>query len=862
MTILSKLSIKNLKLNKKRTISTIIGIILSVALICGVATLVTSFKESLVQNAIEEKGYYHLKLSNITDENVKELENNRDILSIKYTSELGYSLLDGSINEYKPYLKLCSMDKETFKDLKFKLIEGEFPKNENEVIISSHIASNGGVKYNIGDKIKLNVGRRVTTDDSYELESGNIYTTEEYEKLVDTKEMEVTVVGIIERPNYNFEEYSDAGYTIITTNINGGKKDAYIAFKDIYDYKNSVAKIFDIDDFSDLDAFNVVDKLKYDDYYINLELLRWEAFAFSDSSVTMLCSVAGVVIFIIIFTSVFCIRNSFAIATTEKIKMYGMLASVGTTKKQIRKNVILESLALGIIGIPLGIISGIFAIYILLQVVNAILGHSLLGNLDGLIFSVSAFPIIISSILGLVVIYFSSISSAKKASKVSPIESLRNSNEIKITNKKLKTPKIISKLFKTGGVLAYKNLKRSKKKYRTTVISITVSIFIFITMNSFLTGAFGLANVYYTDYDYNIELYNFEGKTDMGNFIEKINNLDTVDEVYSKYNSDNYYIRVFDSKYFNDIPGCEPAEDVTTDINGEQTPTGKGQYINTEIVGLDDNSFRKYCDKIGVNYENTKDKGILCDEYMYYDPDDGNSKVTRRYKYKANDTIIGEYGEEEISIIVGAVSNIRPYSLEGSYYGGGYLVVDKDYHKNIEFNIDRICIEASDAEKAEEELIKIDNNMEIINFDKQVKEEKSMILVINIFLYGFITVITLIGVTNIFNTITSNMELRQREFATLKSIGMTKKEFNRMINLETIFYSVKALIYGIVLGLLGSFAMSNAFGTKIDEGFYIPIVPILISIVFVFVLVYVIMKYSIKRINKQNIIETIRKENI
>lgn len=860
MTILNKLSIKNLKLNKKRTISTIIGIILSVALICGVATLVTSFQETLVQSAIENKGYYHIKISEVTDENIKELENNRDILDIKCVNEIGYSVLEGSTNEYKPYLKLCSMSEKVFKELKFKLIEGQFPKNSNEVIISNHILSNGGVKYNIGDKIKINVGKRMTVDEDYELRFGSIYTKEE-EKLVDTKEMEFTIVGIIERPNTGFEPYSDAGYTIITKDDIVGTKSVYIAFKDVFNYKESLAKIFEVKEYSDIHKEQLMGNLKYPHFSLNDELLRWEAFSFSDTTISMLYSVACVVMFIIIFTSVFCIRNSFAIATTEKIKMYGMLASVGTTKKQIRKNVITEALILGIIGIPLGIVSGIFAIYILLQVVNAILGRSLFGELDGMIFSVSIIPIIISSILGLVVIYFSAISSAKKASKVSPIESLRNSKEIKIKSKKLKTPKIISNLFKTGGVLAYKNLKRSRKKYRTTVISITVSIFIFITMNSFLTNAFGMARAYYTDYDYNIEIYSSEsGAISDDEFVESIRKLDTVDEVYAKY--DTYYsgVQIFDTEKINSTIDEEPIDEMEYDEENNVKPTGR-QYLIAELIALDDYSFKKYCEKIGVNYNDIKADAILCDEARYYD-EEGRLKIVRRYNYKENDIISGEYNKEAINIKIGKISNEKPYSLENTYYGGGFIIVNKDYYKNINFDLNRICIQAKNAEKAEEEIKNINNNVNIINFDAQAKEERSMVLVINIFLYGFITVITLIGVTNIFNTITSNMELRQREFATLKSIGMTKKEFNRMINLETIFYSTKALLYGIILGLLGTFAIYKAFDVKFNSGMYIPVIPILISIIFVFILVYVIMKYSIKRINKQNIIETIRKENI
>ena len=94
------------------------------------------------------------------------------------------------------------------------------------------------------------------------------------------------------------------------------------------------------------------------------------------------------------------------------------------------------------------------------------------------------------------------------------------------------------------------------------------------------------------------------------------------------------------------------------------------------------------------------------------------------------------------------------------------------------------------------------------------------------------------------------MELRQKEFAMLKSIGMTKKEFNKMINLETIFYSSKSLIYGIALGLIGTFVIYKAFSIKIEKGIYIPLMPIMISIIGVFILVFIIMKYSMKKINK------------
>lgn len=173
-----------------------------------------------------------------------------------------------------------------------------------------------------------------------------------------------------------------------------------------------------------------------------------------------------------------------------------------------------------------------------------------------------------------------------------------------------------------------------------------------------------------------------------------------------------------------------------------------------------------------------------------------------------------------------------------------------------------ISIQSNNPSKLEEKIYQLNKEIDVVNYEEQAKQEKAMVLVIQIFLYGFIGVITLIGVTNIFNTITSNMELRQKEFAMLKSIGMTKKEFNRMINLETIFYGTKSLLYGIILGIIGTCFLYKSFESQNGGKFFLPSSAIILSVVSVFILIFVIMKYSVRKINKQNTIETIRKDNI
>lgn len=869
MKILNKVSLKNLKLNRKRTVSTVIGIILSTALICAACTLATSFQATLLQNAINETGYYHLSLENLIQNDIQTLQNNRDVKEIFSVLQEGYGILKNGTNKDKPYLKLCSMNEDTFQKLNFKLEEGRFAQTNEEIVISRHIETNGEVKYNIGDTITIEVGKRESLD-GYELHPGNPYDVEVGEHSVNPQKRTFKVVGIMKRPNTSFENYSDVGYSVITTgdtSTPNGKLEGYIALKEPKEYETSIPQILGVS------SMRIVEEnstpMKYDVSAINHELLRWEVFAFSDTTLTMLYSVIAVVVIIILFTSVFCIRNSFAISTTEKIKMYGMLSSIGATKKQIKKSVIFEALVLGVIGIPLGILSGILAVWVLLQIVNYLLGPgAILAYTDGILFKVSIIPIILSIVLGFLTVYLSAMSSAKKASKVSPIEQLRNTKDIKISSKTLKTPKIISRVFKIGGVLAYKNLKRSKKKYRTTVISLAVSISIFIAMNAFLHNALDMAGNYYEDYDYNINVSAQSPHVLSEEELNQIMSVGNIKESHILYDSQRSSINILDlnkvdyqEELFVEVKMDSKTGAAILDNNGEVIPTGR-KYMLLEVLALDSKSFAQYAKKIGSSYEKVKGTGILCDTYSYYQDEVGNTVEQRVYNYKKGENIVGEYNQKEVSIPISEVSKIKPYGYENYSYHGGYLVVEYGVHPEFDFEPKFVTIDAENSEQVTKEIENLKLDINVRNMEEEVAGERSMIIVINIFLYGFITVISLIGVTNIFNTITSNMELRQKEFAMLKSIGMTKKEFNRMINLETVFYGTKSLIYGIALGILATFALYKSFAVKVDSGMYIPVNAIIISVILVFILVFLIMRYSLGKINKQNTIETIRNENV
>ncbi len=539
--------------------------------------------------------------------------------------------------------------------------------------------------------------------------------------------------------------------------------------------------------------------------------------------------------------------------------MYGMRRSVGVKSKEIKINVLFEGFFLGLIAIPIGIACGILAIVILVFLINLIIGDYLNGI--KFVYSIPILPILLSIVLASITIYLSTIFIAKKAGKISAIEAIRSNNDIKIKSKKLKTPRIIKSLFKTGGVIAYKNLKRNKKKYRTTVVSIVVSIFVFLSLSSFIQFGFKMAGMYYVNMDYNMSVYsNVETKQDKMESFQEIANFDVVDR-YSIVRMDMLQV---DKKQFSDY-GKEIMKLYGMDVDASNRD---GEDYTIGVVALGEQEYNCYLKKIGVSGD--KPVGILLDEFK--DTINKKNYVGNLYNLKNNDTFEGvknEEGQEEPFQIEIVRSEERPMGLERSYSFGGYLIVsDEIFNTYFEDVYPHMYISASNTKKLEEQIDTLSKEKEgfkgigYTNYEEEVKAENAMVLIISIFLYGFITVISLIGITNIFNTITTNMNLRSKEFAMLKSIGMTNREFNRMIRLESIFYGMKSLLIGIPLGLLGSYAIYLAFKEGLEFSYALPIQSLVIVILFVSIIIGIIMKYSLSKINKQNIIETIRNDNI
>ena len=468
-------------------------------------------------------------------------------------------------------------------------------------------------------------------------------------------------------------------------------------------------------------------------------------------------------------------------------------------------------------------------------------------------FNVSILSIIISILLSIITIYASARKSAKRASKISPIVAIRSNEDIKITSKKISSPKIIKKIFGVSGEVSYKNLKRSRKKYRTTVISIITCVTVYIALSYFINTAFKVVKQEYGEYTYNlsVSLYN-NSNEEKNNQIKDIVSLKDIDTysvlkhtVYEAQNIKNTSERM---EYDNE-------EQISKEENIIIYSVGQAEY-------------QRYLKKLNLTYEEAKDKVILINN---------NITATKEKKiiynlldYKPKDKLTGTVdGTNIINLEIVKITDQRPMGLENNY-GMPYLITSEEKLQELTNDISTvtILINTTNPDKLQDQIEKLldenynEEEYNLDNVDANVKSVNSLYTLIAIFLYGFIIVIALIGITNIVNTITTNMELRRSEFATLKSIGMTSKEFNKMIFLESFFYGLKSLLIGIPLGIILSYLIYLAIIGEMQFKFVLPYKGIIISILLVFILIYSIMKYSIKKINKRNIIETIRNENI
>lgn len=848
MSILNRLTIKNLRLNKKRTIVTIIGIILSTALMVGIGLLFSSFQDLMIRDTIGYSGKYEAKYNDVDLIKLNDIKNKN--FTYFYEKPIGFSKIESS-NEYKPYMYITSVNREYFDEL--KLIEGDIPKNENEIVISNHVITNGGLDYKVGNIVTFTYGSRnidgnITLANS-ELVDGEFLTNEGTHTY--------KIVGIVDRSN--FESYSASGYTAFTVDVNSdnGNVNLYVMFnknKNIIKQSEELAK-----------------ELNYNgDINYNSTLLA----LYGESTYgNVMSSMGGMMIIMLSLVSIGCIiviYNSFAISVMERKKEFGLLSSIGATKRQLSHTVFFEAVVVGVIGIILGILGAYIGIGCVILIINNLISDMLEYKLH---LVTNPLFIIIPVIFMIIVIGVSAFIPSRRASKVSPIEAIRQNDDIKINKKKIRTSKLVLKLFGIEGEIALKNIKRNKKKYRVTIVSLFISIVLFISFSSYMNYTLNTASSVMGEvpYDYRISYFGDDNNKEE---LDKINEIVKSSDVkkYVSYSVGNLSIignYTYSDEYL-DFYKSAYGDDGIKALNNLK-------YQSIYILVLDDNSYNKYKKLIGldkdsvillnrfkgVSYGNNKrvnydipviNNGNINIKICNFDDDEENVDTTK-YCNKNIDNIF--------------VTN-KSFDLieEFSYMDDFKLIVNKKLYDSIldggtdftQFNI--ISDNTNNIDKLTKELDKY-NNVNYINIKESMKQTNNLILVVKILMYGFISLVTLIGVTSVFNTISTSMALRKREFAVLRSIGLTRGGFNKMLFFESLFFGMKSLIFALPVSIGVTILIHYSLADMVSiSTIIIPWKAIIISIVSVFIIVLLTMMYSSSKIKKHNIIEQIREENI
>ncbi len=848
MNILNKLTIRHLKLNKKRTIVSIIGIILSTALMVGIGLLFSTLRDNAVHETIINRGSYHSMLKDVSGRDIDTIEKEKGIKDYFLSEFIGYSKLINDEEENSDfYLKIEAADDNYFKEI--SLVRGRLPQNENEIIVPLGYENDKYFKLN--SKLNVSLGTFLIGGE----ETKNICRecTDEEQQFIGKEEKIYTIVGY-----YGNNPYTSWNDTTIITSIEKISSDKEY---NIYFHFNKMKQTDEI-------TTKLKENLNIEEVKYNNSLLGLSGISKYDNIIQTLVKSMAILLTLVAIGCIIVIYNSFAISVLERKKQFGLFSSIGATKKQIRKTVLFEAIVVGTIGIILGILGALLGIGIVLMIINSLLPNLLEGG--PLRLCIYPVFIIVPVIFMIITILVSAFIPARRASKISPIEAIRLNDDIKMPAQKLKTPKFIRHIFKEEGVIAYKNMKRNKKKYRITIISLFISIVLFLSFSSYMQLMFhGVEDfVSNPNYDATLNLYS-TSLTD-----KEIKDLRKEKSVKQSFYGIQYSLTTssnIEKNFTEEYKKIYPQEEERHDINLIEVPKEDFEiykkdakvtknipliYNNFSRIEYQQDSRKSYSMK---KFENKKSIPFELCESRFETTETEETKISyacekeiKEYALLNNDF----FGIEEFK------GNIEITILIPEGYFGDLSEFNDGIIKNIYFDLDEKVNTIQDKIDSLVESGKIGDGA-YFDIRENVKYTRNMIFVAKLLVYGFISLVSLIGVTSVFNTLYTSIHLRRREFAVLRSIGLTKGGFNRMLLFECFFFGMKSLVYSLPVSVVLIVIINHVMEGISDAGGMMWPVSSIIGVVFaVFLIILLTTMYATRKIKHENIMDAIREENI
>lgn len=868
MNIFYKFTWRSIKQNKMRTIVTILGIMLSVSLITATLTSVSSLFEFMRNVMGDEYGTWHLYADNLTDNQVSEMKNEDQVDESAVMYNIGYAKLEKSYVTQRPYLYVGAYDGNLDAICNLALKEGRMPQNSSEIILPSDLEESGGVKYNVGDTLNLDLGVRSDewhTEGITETWRFNSYvggedsSAQETWTKVDSKAY--TVVG-----KYRcgmFEKGGLAGFTGITKADEAMQARSAAFFATLDDTGGLLKESFSDNFYKDHPGYDSNVVIDVNRAYLQVtDNMGYDLKA-------MLIGLISMLLLIIAFGSIALIYNSFSISINERKKQYGLLSSIGATKRQLKKSMKFEAVVLSAVGIPLGLLLGIGGISTTFYLLQDVFNRFLIGS-NGLAikFSASLSAIAIAVVISFFTILLSAWLPARKAVRVSAIEAIRQNDEILVKPRKLRTSGLTQKLFGLEGTLALKNFRRNKRRYRATIFSLFMSIVLFISATSFcdyMESSLGeIRDHYDSDIDYRVE------QKDMDKIYEALSVVEGVKKS----------TRYLDGSGMLLIKNDNLSEEAKKFFTTEEERNDEVCSIPCSIFFVNDEDFAEYLEENSYSKEKYMDaknpKALVHNSSTQYDGDEKKYVIFSILK-NAEMSAVLNVDDAKQDIELGSFCEEVPFGTKG--YTGNMLLLYYPmsalslYEKNLfsgkkgeeSYLMGNIAFGAEDPDacmlsmKKVLEAREINYNSLFNNYQSQ-QSSIALMTVIRVFSNGFIILILLIALANVFNTIATGIMLRRREFAMLRSIGMTHKGFQRMMNFECLMYGGKGILYGLPVAVLVTFGIYQAIRESILISFYVPWYGVAIAIGSVFLVVFATMIYSVHKVNKENVVDVLKED--
>ncbi|KOA19671.1 ABC transporter permease YtrF precursor [Clostridium homopropionicum DSM 5847] len=820
---------KYLKSNKKRTILTLIGIILSVALVSSIGFFLKSMQEAQIQDMKNNFGSWHIAYSKVNATLITKIKSNPNVLRSGTYAE-GEEI---NIND-KVKAREVFVTEEAVKLLPITLKEGRFPEKKGEVALENWLLYKVNKDAKPGETIKVG--------------------SKEYD-----------LVGIL---NDTFRSQISGEGQIISasSNVNSNRK---ILLAELQVNRKLGENIKELKRLSD--EKSVMENS-------NLLAMQGEGFP------KQLLGGLSVIIGIVVFATIAVIYNAFHISVVERVKQFGLLRAVGTTPRQIRKIILREATFLALIGIPIGLCCGIGALYGI-DIAFKIIGK---GQLVLIQPKITLDVLIISVIVGLISIYVSAMLPAIFAGRISPLVAINSRSSIAKENIKRRKSLIIGRIFGFEGALASKNIKRNRKRYRTTVFSIVISVTLFITFKAFMDISLNVYSELNESSNIHFSVV-ADNKTSKSNsvtidekIIDSIDKLSETDVTYKEYNPYYFYAVMDKNKELEDIKNVGG---VYTDIKY------KGQnktLVNSSLIVYDDKSLniaKEYIKEGAIDSEklNSENGVIIIGKNRVYNEKTENNFYGPISGLKVGDEILLQSNEKRFSdsqdkvqftdkdvkkVKVLAVLEGNPFDFTGVEKDLKIIttknVAEKLLEKTIKPSGLNIKIKDAGLENVAknriENIISSAGDLKLINIIERNRMTKAAILMVKILLFGFVIVVSLIGCVNIINTLTTNLILRRREFAALKCIGLTQKELRKIVTLEGMLYGIVGSIYGSIIGTVFSYVIYRNINEVREQSYSLPIESIAIAVIGTMLIGYISIQAPLRRMKRDNLIDAVREE--